>query len=709
MCKNTADNQWYSFDDSKVEAASEDQVVSPDAYILFYQRRSDNSLMSCSEGGLPEHWAFRIPLSYLPPALALPSSTKMPAAPPAPFERGRSYGTLPVGSRVQRQPSTEREHASDTEAPLASHEESPLLKRRSTSTLLEKEDLPAEMPKCNLKIETVKVDVLASQKTLEKEEDDSMECNTTIIPCNADSDEDMPEVLKNGATSSSSSPTPSSTTTKTVLISRCQAVRDTDLPNGAASSPPLTNGHAASPRDQEEEEEGDVPSLEPRDLEDDRRQEQTPEVRIHPATPEVLAAHQGHADAQPKRSIITLTLRPRNSSESSCEVRVISRTPSLASTRSSSSVSSGPTVNGVDVPYQNGGLDDEPHSPITPEIRITSLTKPADGTGPVPPPVKVSTRCMNANKTASFVVINTPTASPRAPRPKTPVTATHNGTSKPYTTKVTVKTRDPSLESLRNQRTVASSRKENGVASKAPLTNGKSPTMTPAANYCSPLKVTATTTAGPRTHRPERGEPRYPREARCDRREERYERRDDRYREERYGREDRYDKREDQRYERREDSRYIRRDDRYDRDHRYDLEKRYLRESRRHEGDAGVPEKEYDAPQYQPGRCSMDFREVREAWCKREYNYKYDDGPKCERIYAYERDLDNHHHQNKFGREGRYERDAVHERGGGDLVGKGRASYDPRDHYRPQDYSKGLPNTAATPTPAPTVITESSV
>lgn len=37
MCKNTADNKWYSFDDSKVEVASESQVVSPDAYILFYQ------------------------------------------------------------------------------------------------------------------------------------------------------------------------------------------------------------------------------------------------------------------------------------------------------------------------------------------------------------------------------------------------------------------------------------------------------------------------------------------------------------------------------------------------------------------------------------------------------------------------------------------------------------------------------------------------
>ena len=37
MCKNTADNKWYNFDDSKVEITSEDQVVNPDAYILFYQ------------------------------------------------------------------------------------------------------------------------------------------------------------------------------------------------------------------------------------------------------------------------------------------------------------------------------------------------------------------------------------------------------------------------------------------------------------------------------------------------------------------------------------------------------------------------------------------------------------------------------------------------------------------------------------------------
>ncbi|XP_050685922.1 ubiquitin carboxyl-terminal hydrolase 31-like isoform X1 [Eriocheir sinensis] len=582
MCKNTADNRWYSFDDSKVEAASEDQVVSPDAYILFYQRRSDNTLMSCSEGGLPEHWAFRIPLSYLPPALALPASkeNKVPAPPPAPFERGRSYGTLPVGVRGQRQSSTEREHASDTEAPLASHEESPLLKRRSTSTLLEKDDSPSEeTPKCSLKIETVKVDVLTTQKEKEKDEDETMDCDTTIITTQ-DSDEEMAEVVRKtpaNPTIITTNPTPPPTTNKTVLISRCQAMRDTDLPDGPMTNGALTNGHAGSP-DEEEDVECDVPSVESREAEEvERRQEQTPEVRIHPATPEVLAAHQGHSDGQPKRSIITLTLRPRNPSESSCEARVVSRTPSLASTRSSSSASSnGAVVNGVDSPYQNGSLEDDPHSPVTPEIRITPLAKTVDsmGSSPVPPPVKVSTRCMNANKTASFVVINTPTASPRAPRPKTPVIAGYNGSPKPYSSKVTVKTRDPSVESQRSQRSV-SSRKENGMSSKAPMTNGKGPSVAPSVNYCSPLKVTTSTTTGPRPHRPERGELRYPREARCDHRDERYERREERYgREDRYTREDRYEKRDD-RYEKEErfekrDDRYEKRDDRYEKGDRYE-------------------------------------------------------------------------------------------------------------------------------------------
>ena len=44
------------------------------------------------------------------------------SAAPSNFERGRSYGTLPATGRLQSQDSVEREHASDTEAPLATQE-----------------------------------------------------------------------------------------------------------------------------------------------------------------------------------------------------------------------------------------------------------------------------------------------------------------------------------------------------------------------------------------------------------------------------------------------------------------------------------------------------------------------------------------------------------------------------------------------------------
>ena len=37
MCKNLADQAWYNYDDSKVEITKEEEVVNPDAYILFYQ------------------------------------------------------------------------------------------------------------------------------------------------------------------------------------------------------------------------------------------------------------------------------------------------------------------------------------------------------------------------------------------------------------------------------------------------------------------------------------------------------------------------------------------------------------------------------------------------------------------------------------------------------------------------------------------------
>ncbi|XP_030633163.1 ubiquitin carboxyl-terminal hydrolase 4 [Chanos chanos] len=56
--KNKCDGKWYYFDDSSVSSASEDQIVTKAAYVLFYQRRDvgspPKSPPSASLGGAPE-------------------------------------------------------------------------------------------------------------------------------------------------------------------------------------------------------------------------------------------------------------------------------------------------------------------------------------------------------------------------------------------------------------------------------------------------------------------------------------------------------------------------------------------------------------------------------------------------------------------------------------------------------------------------------
>lgn len=75
-CKNPIDSRWYSFDDTKVTPLPEASVVTADAYILFYQRSSLSSAMSCASSSTSgysscassyfsiehqHHWAFRMP------------------------------------------------------------------------------------------------------------------------------------------------------------------------------------------------------------------------------------------------------------------------------------------------------------------------------------------------------------------------------------------------------------------------------------------------------------------------------------------------------------------------------------------------------------------------------------------------------------------------------------------------------------------------
>uniref|UniRef100_A0A667YNU4 Ubiquitin carboxyl-terminal hydrolase n=1 Tax=Myripristis murdjan TaxID=586833 RepID=A0A667YNU4_9TELE len=56
--KNKADGKWHYFDDSSVSSASEDQIVTKAAYVLFYQRRDEEAPSkpqpSAALGGAPE-------------------------------------------------------------------------------------------------------------------------------------------------------------------------------------------------------------------------------------------------------------------------------------------------------------------------------------------------------------------------------------------------------------------------------------------------------------------------------------------------------------------------------------------------------------------------------------------------------------------------------------------------------------------------------
>ncbi len=65
-CRNPTDGQWYSFDDVHTKCISEQDVITQDAYILFYQRQSlttsSSSSSSSSSGSTnQEHWVFRMP------------------------------------------------------------------------------------------------------------------------------------------------------------------------------------------------------------------------------------------------------------------------------------------------------------------------------------------------------------------------------------------------------------------------------------------------------------------------------------------------------------------------------------------------------------------------------------------------------------------------------------------------------------------------
>ena len=74
-CRNPTDSQWYFFDDVNTRRISEADIVTKDAYILFYQKSSlaastsssasgSSSSSSSSTGSNPDHWVYRMPDFY---------------------------------------------------------------------------------------------------------------------------------------------------------------------------------------------------------------------------------------------------------------------------------------------------------------------------------------------------------------------------------------------------------------------------------------------------------------------------------------------------------------------------------------------------------------------------------------------------------------------------------------------------------------------
>jgi len=64
VCRNPTDGQWYSFDDIHTKQIPETEVVTKDAYILFYQKSClspSPSSSSSSSGSGQDHWVYRMP------------------------------------------------------------------------------------------------------------------------------------------------------------------------------------------------------------------------------------------------------------------------------------------------------------------------------------------------------------------------------------------------------------------------------------------------------------------------------------------------------------------------------------------------------------------------------------------------------------------------------------------------------------------------
>ena len=138
VCRNPTDGQWYSFDDVHTKQIPESEVVTKDAYILFYQKSClspGSSSSSSSSGSGQDHWVYRMPdftyktkseMKCAPTAKPRPTkkeakkvalSTSKPGTPGTgqKFVRnGAKYATLPA-KRTSKLIHLDTEHHSENE------------------------------------------------------------------------------------------------------------------------------------------------------------------------------------------------------------------------------------------------------------------------------------------------------------------------------------------------------------------------------------------------------------------------------------------------------------------------------------------------------------------------------------------------------------------------------------------------------------------
>ncbi|XP_015591142.1 ubiquitin carboxyl-terminal hydrolase 31 [Cephus cinctus] len=168
FCRNPYDTQWYCFDDTRVEAVTDTNLITNAAYMLFYQRRgltnnstgNSSAASTSSAGSGLDHWVSRMPPFYFNNKNNINATNNKQSKSQEVlcqdkiveeknlnnFNRGcRNYATLQPNKRnVATETETgEIDHYSDDEAPSRREWASPKPVRKTSSITLTPHQPPA--------------------------------------------------------------------------------------------------------------------------------------------------------------------------------------------------------------------------------------------------------------------------------------------------------------------------------------------------------------------------------------------------------------------------------------------------------------------------------------------------------------------------------------------------------------------------------------